>query len=144
MEKWYILQTRPRWEKKVSDCLEQKGIESFCPVKKVKRQWSDRVKTIEEPLFRSCIFVKIGPEQRTDVRLTDGVMNFVYQGGKPLAVKEKDMRVLKTHFAEVDRLAVPPCDAEAPGTSKAPKSITLYLDRFREWLAASMERPKLV
>ena len=144
MDKWYILQTRPRWEKKVTDCLAQKGVESFCPVKKVKRQWSDRVKTIEEPLFKSCIFIKISPERRTEVRLTDGVVNFVYQGGKPVVVKEKDMRVLKKHFSEPDHDPIFSCDVEEQENGKASKSIRLYLDRFRNWLVASMERPKLV
>ena len=128
----------------MTDCLLQKGIESFCPVQRVKRQWSDRVKTIEEPLFRSCIFVKITTGQRTDVRLTEGALNFVYRDGKPLVVKEKDIRVLKRHLAEVEQGSLPPISEEAQESMKARKSTTLYLNRFRNWLTVGMERPKLV
>ncbi len=96
MEKWYIVHTRPRWEKKVTDVLEQQGIESYCPVKKVKRKWSDRIKTLEEPLFKSCVFVKITSGQRTDVRLAEGVVNFVYKNGKPFQLKEKEIMAFKS------------------------------------------------
>ena len=34
-----------------------KGIESYLPLKKVLKQWSDRKKWVEEPLFRSYIFI---------------------------------------------------------------------------------------
>jgi transcription antitermination factor NusG len=57
--KWYAIYTRPRWEKKVNFLLQGKGIESYCPLNKVRRKWSDRIKTIEEPLFKSYVFVKI-------------------------------------------------------------------------------------
>lgn len=95
MSKWYIIQTRPRWEKKVADCLERKGVESYCPLKKVKRKWSDRIKILEEPLLKSHVFVKILPEQKIDVRITEGVVNFAYQNGKPTQVKEKQIKALK-------------------------------------------------
>ena len=81
--KWYAIYTRPRWEKKVNHLLQGKGIESYCPLNKVRRKWSDRIKTIEEPLFKSYVFVKIDEEARTNVRMTDGVINFVYWNGKP-------------------------------------------------------------
>ncbi|MEY3687769.1 MAG: hypothetical protein RIR84_610, partial [Bacteroidota bacterium] len=51
-KKWYALYTKPRWEKKVDKALQQKGIEAYCPLNRVKRKWSDRIKTIEEPLFK--------------------------------------------------------------------------------------------
>lgn len=56
---------------------------------KAKSQWSDRIKTIEKPLLRSYVFVKASEDQRTAIRLTEGVINFVYRSGKPLLVKEK-------------------------------------------------------
>ena len=81
--RWFAIYTRPRWEKKVNHLLLQKGIESYCPLNKVRRKWSDRIKTIEEPLFKSYVFVRIADEERTPVRMTNGVVNFVYWNGKP-------------------------------------------------------------
>jgi transcription antitermination factor NusG len=95
MEKWYIIHTRARWEKKLTDVLGQKGIESYCPVRTLRRKWSDRIKLIEEPLFKRYVFVKIVPEQKTAVRLTEGVVNFVYKNGKPALIKEKEIKAFK-------------------------------------------------
>ena len=47
------------------------------------------MKIVEEPLFKSYVFVKVNDEDRSDVRMTPGVINFVYWQGKP-ALKEKD------------------------------------------------------
>ena len=58
-KKWFALYTKPRWEKKVNLTLLKKGIEVWCPVQKVQKQWSDRKKIVEEPLFKSYVFVKI-------------------------------------------------------------------------------------
>ena len=58
-KKWYALYTKPRWEKKIDSVLIRKGVESWCPLQKIERQWSDRKKIIEDPLFKSYVFVRI-------------------------------------------------------------------------------------
>jgi transcription antitermination factor NusG len=98
--KWHAIYTRPRWEKKVNGLLEEKGIESYCPLNKVRRKWSDRIKTIEEPLFKSYVFVKINDDAKADVRLTAGVINFVYWNGKPAFIKEKEIQTIKRFLDE--------------------------------------------
>ena len=55
-KKWYALYTKPRWEKKIDASLIKKNIESWCPLQKIEKQWTDRKKIIEEPLFKSYIF----------------------------------------------------------------------------------------
>jgi transcription antitermination factor NusG len=102
--KWYAIYTRPRWEKKVNGLLEAKGIESYCPLNKVRRRWSDRIKTIEEPLFKSYVFVKIAEETRAEVRMTDGVINFVYWNGKPAFIKEKEIQTIKRFLDEYENV----------------------------------------
>lgn len=77
-----------------------KGVESYCPLNKVRRRWSDRIKLIEEPLFKSYVFVKIGEDDRTAVRMTDGVINFVYWDGKPAIIKEKEIQTIKRFLDE--------------------------------------------
>lgn len=93
--KWYAVYTRPRWEKKVHNLLTQKGIESYCPLNKVHRKWSDRVKLVEEPLFKSYVFVRMDEEGRTPVRMTDGVVNFVYWDGKPAVIRDKEIQAIR-------------------------------------------------
>jgi transcription antitermination factor NusG len=102
--KWYAIYTRPRWEKKVSNLLVQKGIESYCPLNKVRRKWSDRIKTVEEPLFKSYVFVRIEDEDRTEVRMTNGVVNFVYWNGKPAVIKEKEIQTIKRFLDEFENV----------------------------------------
>jgi transcription antitermination factor NusG len=142
-DKWYIIQTRPRWEKKIADCLEQKGIESYCPVKKVKRQWSDRMKTLEEPLFKSCVLVKIAPEQKTDVRLLEGVINFVYENGKPAQIKNKQVEMLKKGLSFEAYEMINGHENGEKETGRGRKAFETYLDDFNQWLKICMERPKL-
>lgn len=101
-KKWYALYTKPRWEKKIDSLLVRKGIESWCPLQKVERQWSDRKKIIEDPLFKSYVFVHIDDSERTKVLMTDGVLNFVYYLGKPAVIKDEEINTIKKYLAEKD------------------------------------------
>ncbi|HVX26897.1 MAG TPA: UpxY family transcription antiterminator, partial [Parafilimonas sp.] len=80
---WYAVYTKPRWEKKVNSKLLNKGIESWCPVQKLQRQWSDRKKIIEDPLFKSYVFVHISDAEKSKVLNTEGIIQFVYYLKKP-------------------------------------------------------------
>ena len=110
MAKWFVIYTKPRWEKKVNQLLTDKGVECYCPLNKVKRKWSDRTKTVEEPLFKSYVFVKVTEEERTKVRLTNGVVNFVYWNGKPAIVREKEIQTIKLFLDEHENVQVKPMD----------------------------------
>lgn len=94
--------TKPRWEKKIDSVLVRKGVESWCPLQKVERQWSDRKKIIEDPLFKSYVFVRIAPDERTKVLMTDGVLNFVHYLGKPAIIKDDEVDTIKKYLAEKD------------------------------------------
>ena len=59
MEKWIAVYTKSRHEKVVIQELENKNIEAYCPIFKARRQWSDRKRWVEFPLFRSYVFAKI-------------------------------------------------------------------------------------
>lgn len=103
---WLVLYTKPRWEKKVNAALVNKGIESYCPLNKVRRQWSDRIKIIEEPLFKSYIFVRVEEAMKTEVRYIDGVLNFVYWNGKPAVVRDDEIIQIKRFMSEYDEVEV--------------------------------------
>lgn len=100
--KWYALYTKPRWEKKIDAVLIKKGIESWCPLNKIERQWSDRKKIVEEPLFKSYIFVHIDMKNKLPVLQTDGILNFVHYLGKPAVIKEEEIDLIKHYLAEKD------------------------------------------
>lgn len=141
MQKWYAVHTRPRWEKKVTDFLEQKGIESYCPVKKVKRKWSDRMKTLEEPLFKSYVFVKITAERRTDVRMTEGVVNFVHRDSKLVQVKEKEIKALQKIL---NKKARAPVGATSNTVEMISQGASMQPLDFNNWLLSRIHQPKLI
>jgi transcription antitermination factor NusG len=108
--KWLAVYTRPRWEKKVNQLLTEKGFESYCPLNKVRRKWSDRVKLVEEPLFKSYVFVKVNEQDRSMVRMTNGAINFVYWDGKPAVIKEKEITAIKRFLDEYENVEARPVD----------------------------------
>lgn len=101
-KKWYALYTKPRWEKKIDANLIRKNIESWCPLQKIERQWSDRKKIVEEPLFKSYIFVRIDLSQKVKVLQTDGILNFVHYLGKPAIIKDEEISLIKQYLLEKD------------------------------------------
>ncbi len=102
--KWYALYTKPRWEKKIHASLIKKNIESWCPVKRIENQWTDRKKKIDEPIFKSYIFVRIDIKNRTPVLMTDGVLNFVHYLGKPAVIRDQEVQIIKQYLSEKDAI----------------------------------------
>src|SRR3954463_15590086 len=93
--KWYAVHTRQRWEKKVAHLLEKKGIEQYCPLNKVTRQWSDRKKVVLEPLFNSYVFIRVTEADHLKVKQTDGVFSLVHWLGKPAVIKDEEIETIK-------------------------------------------------
>lgn len=93
--KWYPIYTRSRAEKKTQQELERKGIVCYLPTKKTLKQWSDRKKMVEEPLFKSYLFVHISPKEHKEVLMTYGVSKFIYFSGKIASMADKQMEDLK-------------------------------------------------
>ncbi len=105
-EFWYVIYTRPRWEKKIAAILDQKGIENYCPLNKVERRWSDRKKTIMEPLFKGYIFIKIEETKKWDIKQIDGIVNYVYWLGKPARIRESEINNIKFFLKEFTSVEV--------------------------------------
>lgn len=103
---WYAVYTKSRCEKKVHLALQEKGVVSYCPTSKVLKQWSDRVKKVEQPLFSSYVFVNISAEQQLQVRETPNVVNFVYWQGKPAKILDKEIAAIRQMVDKYDNLIV--------------------------------------
>jgi len=106
--KWLAVYTKPRWEKKIDRVLIEAGIESYCPLNKVHRRWSDRMKLVEEPLFKSYVFVHINSQEEKKVREVHGVLNFVYWLGKPAIIKQKEIERIKRFLGEYNNVTAEP------------------------------------
>ena len=112
-KKWYAVYTKPRWEKKVHALLTERGLVSYCPLNKVRKKWSDRIKLTEEPLFKSYVFVQIGEEEQPQVRMVSGILNFVYWNGKPAVVKESEIQTIRKFLNEFEDVEVVPMTLQA-------------------------------
>ena len=99
-KKWFALYTRARWEKKVSEILTRRKIENYCPINKVVRQWSDRKKIVQEPLFTSYVFVRASDFDVKLLKQVQGVINFVYWLGKPAVVRDSEIDAIRDFLAE--------------------------------------------
>lgn len=75
--------------------LHDKGIEAYLPLQKVLKQWSDRKKWIEEPLFRSYVFVKISEKKFLEVQKTNGVVCFITFERKKVPIPENQIEAIK-------------------------------------------------
>jgi len=97
---WYVVYTRPRWEKKVAKLLLEKGIRHYCPLNRVMKQWSDRRKIVHEPLFKGYVFVNTLEKDKWEVKKIDGILNYVYWLGKPARIQETEINTIKMFLQE--------------------------------------------
>jgi transcriptional antiterminator RfaH len=92
---WYVIYTAPRSEKKVSERLRSQGITHYLPLQKTLKSWSDRKKWVEEPVFRSYVFVFISLAEYYSVLNISGVVRFVSFGGAAVTVPAYQMDMIR-------------------------------------------------
>jgi transcriptional antiterminator RfaH len=100
---WYLIYTKPRAEKKVAAELALKGYECYLPLQRTLKQWSDRKKWVEEPLFKSYLFINTELEKNFYAILnTPGVVKFVNFEKQPAVVDVRELELVKRLMGEVD------------------------------------------
>jgi transcription antitermination factor NusG len=104
--RWYAIYTRSRAEKKVNTELILTGIESYLPLRKTIRQWSDRKKMVEAPLFNSYVFVKVSEKEYLKVLNTDGVTRFITFEGLAVSIPEVQINAIKAYLEEPEPIEV--------------------------------------
>ena len=136
--KWLAVYTKPRWEKKIDQLFTERGIESYCPLNRVHRKWSDRIKLVEEPLFKSYVFVRVNEEEEKQVRWVNGVLNFVYWLGKPAVINPKDIDRVKRFLRDYENVEVLAMNL-APNSRVIIKS-GLLMDKEARVISANKKR----
>lgn len=99
---WYVVYTKPKWEKKVSERLNQIGIECYCPLTIQIKVWSDRKKKVEVPLFNSYVFVQLSDANRNSVFQVAGAVRYLFWLGKPAIVKEEEINIIKKSLTDLN------------------------------------------
>lgn len=96
---WFVFYTKSRQEKAVNDLLARHGFEPYLPTQHVIRQWSDRKKKVNIPLFNSYIFVRIAEHQVQNVLTIPGIAWSVRYDGKPATVRDSEIDLIKRFIA---------------------------------------------
>lgn len=99
---WHALYTRPRSEKKVADKLTHSGIITYCPLQRTRRRWHDRYKIVDEPVFRSYVFVNIMEQEKGTVLADSNVLQFVHHCGKPAVIRDHEIQSLQRFLGEYE------------------------------------------
>ncbi|WP_020601248.1 UpxY family transcription antiterminator [Spirosoma panaciterrae] len=156
---WFVLYTKSRSEKLVARGLIQKGIQVYCPLRKVKRKWSDRFKIVEEPLFRSYCFVHLEENERASVFGVPGVVGYLHWLKKPAIVKPKEIDLIRdmlndfdhdslevVNFDAADRLKITSgafMDQEGEVVSANGKRLMIKLDSLSMFIAIDISKTKV-
>lgn len=84
---------------KVAEKLNEIGIECYCPLIIQIKQWTDRKKKIEVPLFNSYVFVQLEDGDRNSVFQISGIVRYLFWLGKPAIVRDEEINIIKTSLA---------------------------------------------
>tara|TARA_B100001093_G_scaffold460542_1_gene474425 strand:+ start:4652 stop:5152 length:501 start_codon:yes stop_codon:yes gene_type:complete len=99
---WNVLYTKSKAEKKVFERLSDLGIDVYCPCQRILKKWSDRKKWVDEPVFKSYIFVKSpdSESQKLQILNTPGVVRFLYWLGQPAQVRQVEIDEIRSFLGE--------------------------------------------
>jgi len=114
-DSWYALHVRPRFESTVEIQLEGKGYEVFLPTYVSKRRWSDRVKTLVQPLFPGYVFCRFDVGARLPILTTPGVNSIIGVGKIPVPVDPEEITAIRSVIDS--GIASYPCDYLKDGES---------------------------
>ena len=93
---WFALTSRARHEKAVAENLRSKGLESFLPLYRARRRWTDRIQSVDLPLFPGYVFCRFTYANRLPVLNTPGVMSVVGFSEEPIPVTDDEISRIRT------------------------------------------------
>jgi len=93
--KWFVFYTKSRQEKKVRQLVERKGCEVYLPTQKVIKQWSDRKKKVEVPLFNSYLFIFTTESLIQEILQTPGVAWVIRNNGRPAILHDREYKAIQ-------------------------------------------------
>lgn len=99
-KQWYAIYTRARAEKKVHTSLLKEGFEAYLPLIKRLRQWSDRKKLVEEPLFRSYIFVRVDEKNLYNALNVFGALKYIKFENKAVPIPDKQIEAIRIYLED--------------------------------------------
>ncbi len=95
-EQWFALRVKSRCEKLVTTMARNKGFEEFLPLYECHRRWSDRLKSVELPLFPGYVFCRLNPQHRLPLLTIPGVLHFVGIGKAPVPIDDEEITAIQS------------------------------------------------
>lgn len=105
---WFAFYTRARQEKKVHARFQERGLQSYLPVVPRARQWHDRVKVLEWPLYPSYVFAQFPLTMLYEVLCVPGVACVVRVAGRPVPVSQKEIDNIRRFVGALTTTGVDP------------------------------------
>lgn len=106
--RWFACYTRARHEKSVARHLHARGYEAYLPLVERERQWKDRKKVVEFPVFPGYVFARFGAGEVHDVLETPGLATIVRVDGRPVAIPEEELENVRRFVAALNEAGVEP------------------------------------
>jgi len=92
---WFALTVHPKHEQLAECGLKYHGFEAYLPIHRVRRQWSDRRKDLDQVLFPGYVFCRFDPSQKLHVLQSPSVRSVVSLGRDPLPVDESEIAAVR-------------------------------------------------
>ena len=102
--RWYALHVRHQHERQIEKLLRYQGWDTLSPMYASQRQWSDRVKEIELPIFAGYVFCQFARDERARVEDTPGVLQIIKFQGMPAPIEEHEIAGIRAMVASKARL----------------------------------------
>lgn len=97
---WYVVRVRSNFERIAVSSLNEKGYETFLPLYRARRRWSDRTKEIDVPLFSGYSFCRFDASRRLPILQTPGVVAIVSSAATgPIPVEDSEIEAVRTMVA---------------------------------------------
>ncbi len=94
-DNWYVFYVTAKHERKAEKLLIRDGYNCYLPIITVLKQWKQRKKHVEEPLFKSYIFVKVRKNEIYDVLQTPSVISYIRFAGEPAVISQQHIDLIQ-------------------------------------------------
>ncbi len=96
-KRWYAVQTRSNFERRVADGLQVRGVATYLPVLSEMHRWSDRKRRIEVPVFPGYLFVQLSnvAAARLPILETSGSVRIVGSRREPEPVPDQEIESIR-------------------------------------------------
>lgn len=92
---WFAVWVKGRCEQEAASHLRARGYDPYLPTYFERRQWSDRVRLAELPLFPGYLFCRFDPRDRLPILTAPGVIQVLGVGKTPLPVSDAEVEAIQ-------------------------------------------------